>query len=129
MLLHEGVFKAFLAEEDTCSIFKESPTMDHSPPRFSPGRVLTTSGALETLERYRVDPLALLQRHVSGDWREACPEDAEANEVALRHSLRLVSVYKLIPPEDASGNMGSATIWVITEADRSATTFLLPEEY
>ena len=66
------------------------------------------------------DPLAFLIRHLAGDWGEVNPEDWQANEQSLLRDLRLLSVY----------TMSTGTkFWVITEADRSATTFLLPEEY
>jgi hypothetical protein len=97
--------------------------------RFSPGRLLITPGALELLSRCQVEPLTLLQRHLSGDWGELCPEDAEANEDALRSQLRVISGYVIPPPESAEPSLTPARVWVITEADRSATTILLPEEY
>jgi hypothetical protein len=66
------------------------------------------------------DPLAYLIRHLSGDWGEVDPDDWKANDWSLLHGERLLSVYR----------MSDATrFWVITEADRSVTTFLLPEEY
>ncbi len=62
-----------------------------------------------------------LSRHLTGDWGDVCHEDKQANETALAHgNLRLFSVYKHpIHP----------TIWIVTEADRSATTVLFPEDY
>lgn len=63
---------------------------------------------------------AMVDRHSSGDWGDVTPDDAEANEAALVDGTRLFSVYR-----SASG----ATLWIITEADRSGTTVLLPEEY
>ena len=63
-----------------------------------------------------------LNRHINGDWDNMCDEDKAANEEALADGLRLMSVYKRMDhPDD--------TIWIITEADRSATTILLPSEY
>ena len=61
-----------------------------------------------------------LRRHAEGDWGKVSPEDARANEQALRGGLRLLSSY-----ESHSGE----TFWIITEADRSATTILLPADY
>jgi hypothetical protein len=98
-------------------------------PRFSPGRLLITPGALELLSRYQVEPLTLLLRHVTGDWGELCPEDAKANEEALQNQLRLISGYVIPVPEGGEPSLTPAKVWVITEADRSATTILLPEEY
>lgn len=87
--------------------------------RFQLGRVLATPGALAVLERVEVTPSSLLRRHVRGDWGDLCPEDRQANEEALKVGSRLLSSYKVADDK----------VWVITEADRSATTLLLPEEY
>ena len=64
------------------------------------------------------DVQAALRRHESGDWGTLCDEDREANDVAVREQLRLVSVY----------HSDGSKFYVITEWDRSATTVLLPEE-
>ncbi len=93
--------------------------------RFNPGRLLITPGAMEFLERAGVDPLELLGRHLTGDWGCVCQEDREANNDATAHEddedrqARVLSAY-----ETTLGR-----VWVITEADRSATTILLPDEY
>jgi hypothetical protein len=68
----------------------------------------------------RDDITAALDRHVIGDWGEVGEEDREENEMSLEEGSRLLSVYV--------GENG-AKFWVITEADRSATTVLLPEDY
>ena len=86
--------------------------------RIDGGRLVTTPGVLE-----RVHPAEIhrsLGRHLSGDWGEVCDEDREANEEALREGARLFSVYR--------GDDGER-FWIITEADRSSTCVLLPEEY
>ena len=85
---------------------------------FQLGRVVATRCALEVLTQ--ADVLDALRRHARGDWGEVCCEDRGANDLALRVGTRLLSVYT-----SASG----VKFWVITEADRSATTVLLPEEY
>jgi len=99
--------------------------------RFSLGRIVATPGALEVLEETGADGLALLRRHVAGDWGEVCPEDAAENERSVRYGLRILSVYGLDrTPSDSSERLGPRTrLYVITEADRSATTILLPEDY
>jgi hypothetical protein len=61
-----------------------------------------------------------LTRHANGDWGEVDEHDRKANEDALEHGLRVLSAYTLRTGE---------RIWIITEADRSSTTILLPEEY
>ncbi len=83
------------------------------------GRVLVTPGALETLGKGQGPPFDYLARHATGDWGELCAFDRHQNEVALRNGYRVLSSYSL----------GGVRLWVITEADRSVTTILLPEEY
>lgn len=83
------------------------------------GRLVATPHALALLEKAKLSTFALFARQERGDWGDVDIEDAMANEQALIYGGRLMSVYKL--------ELG--TIWAITEADRSATTLLLPEEY
>lgn len=90
--------------------------------KFGPGQVVMTRGVADLINHevfYTIDLVALLQRHGAGDWGEVCPEDAAANDRALIDGSRLLSVYEI----------GDTKIWIITEADRSVTTFLLPTEY
>jgi hypothetical protein len=93
-------------------------TGESMPARFALGRTVITSNASRTLDERSV--LVALGRHVSGDWGEVCAEDRESNEQSLRHGLRLLSVYR---------DSADVTFWIITEADRSVTTVLLPEDY
>lgn len=93
--------------------------INHSSARFSLGRLVATPGALRFLEQSGLSSCQLLARHQTGDWGEIDAEDREANEQALIHGWRLVSVYSI----------DNGKIWIITEADRSTTTILLPEEY
>ncbi len=94
-----------------------------SAARFPLGQVVATPGALQQLETHCVDVFALLARHVGGDWGEVGAADAAANEAALLQGGRLFSAYALSTAE------GAPRVWVISEADRAATTLLLPEEY
>ena len=88
------------------------------PCSFSLGRVVITPNAAERLDP---DDVALsLQRHAARDWGLCCPQDAQANDDALRDGCRLLSAYR-----DRHG----VKFWIITEADRSVTTILLPEDY
>ena len=66
-----------------------------------------------------------LNRHVKGDWGEVDDEDKQTNDQALKQGTRLLSAYN----DDHFPKNGVATIWIITEADRSATTILFPDEY
>lgn len=86
---------------------------------FCLGSIVATKGALAAARVFRL-PLDLLRRHAAEDWGDLCIEDLQANSQAIRSGERLLSAYRLSPQE---------RIWVITEADRSATTLLLPEEY
>ncbi len=86
--------------------------------RFDLGRVVITANAMHHLDDYAVREG--LRRHSQGDWGDVCEEDREANDRALKESTRLLSAYK-----DSRGTK----YWIITEADRSATTVLLPEDY
>lgn len=90
------------------------------PARFELGRLLATPGALSALETSGETPLAFLQRHQCGDWGDVGEHDRNENEFSLSQGFRLLSVYRT--------KLG-ARLWVITEADRSSTTLLLPEEY
>jgi hypothetical protein len=82
------------------------------------GRTVATPAVLGTVSQS--DIVAALRRHAVGDWGEVDPDDRAANDNALQSGERLLSVYRT-----ASG----ITFWVLTEADRSATTVLLPDDY
>ena len=88
---------------------------------FPLGQVVSTPGALEAMAEEGCDTLTLLRRHVTGDWGDLSNEDKQENNFALTRNLRIFSAYSLPRTK--------VKIWVITEADRSATTFLLPSEY
>jgi hypothetical protein len=105
---------------DSGKAHREAIDFDISPPRFSLGRVLGTPGALDLLNRAGANPLMLLARHQNGDWGDVPPEDSAANDIAILKGLRILSCYRISPVE---------SLWIITEADRSATTLLLPGEY
>ncbi len=87
---------------------------------FPLGQTVITPGALDALAKAEQHPGDFLTRHLAGDWGEICKEDAAANQEALETDLRLMSVYT---------TRNQTKLWIITEADRSVTTILLPEEY
>ena len=87
---------------------------------FELGRIVATPGALQALEAAGEQPAQFLDRHASGDWGELDDEDKQENEFSVRNGFRIFSAYTTSAGEK---------IWIITEADRSATTLLLPEEY
>ena len=88
--------------------------------KFSPGRVVATPGVLEALKASGDDPLAYLVRHLAGDWGELDESDIRENELSLENGWRILSAYTL-----STG----VRFWIITEADRTVTTLLLPSEY
>jgi hypothetical protein len=90
------------------------------PSRFPLGQVVATPGALAALQANNQDPLPFLSRHAQGDWGEVDADDWKENDFSLTRELRLVSAYTL---------SDGTRIWIITEADRSVTTILLPSEY
>ena len=96
-------------------------------PLFSLGQVVVTPGALDA-SRHPAQFLELLARHVRGDWGCVDPEDAEANGLAVIEGDRILSAYPIDPAQPCAG-YGENCLWIITEADRSATTILLPAEY
>ncbi len=89
-------------------------------PLFSLGQIVATPGALEALEQAGQTPMEFLVRHVRGDWGDVCEEDAEANEQSLKDGSRILSSYRT--------KLGEK-LWIITEADRSSSCLLTPNEY
>lgn len=96
-------------------------------PLFNLGRILATPGALQVLTSMRLSALRLLARHVRGDWGDLDEHDQEQNKLAVRAGLRVFSAYEVERTID--GQVIKQKFWVITEADRSSTTVLLPDEY
>lgn len=88
---------------------------------FLPGTCVATNGAVRAFQENNINPQVLLAMHVKGLWGIVCDEDKEENEHSLKYGGRIMSAYLL---EDEK-----TKIWVITEACRSYTTFLLPSEY
>lgn len=87
--------------------------------RFPMGNIVSTPGALSLLNAHDLSPIHFLALHQDGQWGDIPPEDAHVNELALISGAQLFSVYLI----------GKERLWVITEADRSITTLLLPDEY
>jgi hypothetical protein len=88
--------------------------------RFPLGRVVATPGAFSALEKAEQLPAAFLDRHVNGDWGDVPDADKQENELSVEQGFRILSAYTT-----SAGDR----IWVLIEADRSATIILLPEEY
>ncbi len=87
-------------------------------PSFALGKTVITRGANATLDKTEV--LNAIARHARGEWGDLCDDDKQANDDALTCGARLLSAYH---------TSNGQKFWIITEADRSATTVLLPEEY
>ncbi|RDU94984.1 hypothetical protein [Trinickia dinghuensis] len=96
------------------------PSTHHTGPRFKLGRILATPGALEVIADARVSIVDLLIKHLRGDWGDLSDSDRQQNEQAIVAGQRIVSSYVLANRQ---------TVWLVTEADRSATTFLLSGDY
>jgi hypothetical protein len=86
--------------------------------KFRLGRLYFTRAAMAQVAQE--DMMAAVNRHSKGDWGDLCDEDNDANEQALRYGGRILSAYK-----DGKG----IKFWIITEADRTSTTVLLPDDY
>jgi hypothetical protein len=93
-----------------------SPTQQNKT-RFPLGQIVATANAATRLTAFEISDG--LKRHASGDWGDIDEEDKNGNESALEQGYRLLSVY----------GSGDRRFWIITEADRSVTTVLLPEDY
>ena len=124
--LAADLMNAALSEFDWCEIAQEfiedatptTPPLSDRAGVFSLGAVVATPGALEQLTHE--DRLDALSRLANGDWGDACSEDWAENERSLKDESRLFSIYH---------SAAQVKFWIITEADRSMTTILLPEEY
>lgn len=87
--------------------------------RFKLGQIVLTPNCLRFCADNEVNLFALLARHQRGDDGDLCAEDKAANLQALEHGTRIFSSY----------NTPKGKVWIITEADRSSTCCLLPEDY
>jgi len=86
---------------------------------FQLGNVVATPAALKFCNENNINPADLINRHKGGDWGDLDASDTKANVSAIQHDMRIFSSYKV----------NGGKVWVITEADRSSTCVLLPEDY
>lgn len=96
-----------------------NPASQRTRPLFPLGQVVATAGVHRHLVESGIDPWPYLQLHQCGDWGNVPPEDARENDLSVEHGFRVLSAYEI----------GGERVWIITEADRSATTLLFPMEY
>jgi hypothetical protein len=87
---------------------------------FPLGQIFLTVGAREALEESNQTANEFLAKHSTGDWGNVCEEDAEENDFSVKEEFRILSAYKTEKGEK---------LWIITEADRSSSTILKPDEY
>ena len=88
--------------------------------KFPLGQIVATPGAMEAIENAGQEPGFFLSKHAQGDWGVIDKDDKQLNEDALSNGDRIHSAYRTLKGE---------RIWIITEADRSTTTILLPDDY
>jgi hypothetical protein len=101
-------------------------------PLFHPGKLLITPVALAALRENGVPVIRIMLRHIAGDWGTVSDNDRQQNDLSIAAGLRLLSIYRL--PDDKRLLSSYAVpsgrkVWIVTEADRSTTTILLPDEY
>lgn len=97
----------------------QSAVADAPPGLFETGEFFARPKALSFLASHLLSTVPFYDRHITGDWNEMEPADREQNETALLHGREIRSRFVV----------HGQPIWIITEADRSSTTVLLPEEY
>ena len=96
------------------------PSQQQQQPKFSLGKIIVTPNAVDAFFAAHQTPHEFMAQHRAGNWGEVSQYEQEQNECCLKKGLRIISAYRL---------KTGVKIWVITEADRSATTLLLSEEY
>jgi len=94
--------------------------VQNSNPKFQLGKVVATTGAIEALNEAQISASELLSKHVSGDFGEVDSDDWQSNLDAIKDGERILSAYTL---------KTGKRLWVITEADRSSSCVLRPDEY
>jgi len=93
---------------------------------FPLGQIAATPGAHFLMEDLDLSWITFIARHQTGDWGDVCDDDKRENSLSVRNGTRILSAYEVGPVEEGKKR---SRLWVLTEADRSFTTILLPEEY
>lgn len=124
--------------ESTSRLASSAPTVAtiiySSSAKFQLGQIVATPDAWELLKETGFSAAALCRRHVQCDWGDICDEDRAENDYAVTRRLRILSCYRLVDAERLAATPSDKrsslpTLWIITEADRSVTTLLRPDEY
>lgn len=97
-------------------------------PKFPLGVVVATH-LVDSHCQQGFNLMSILKRFSQRDWGDTCPEDATLNDEAIDFGNRILAVYEVNYKSTVDATTILFTLWVINEADRSSTTFLLPEEY
>lgn len=88
-------------------------------PLFSLGHIVATAGVHAHLVANDIDPTPFIRQHHCGQWGNVPPEDAQENDFSVANGFRILSSYEIV----------GVPVWGVTEADRSYTTLLFPNEY
>lgn len=94
-------------------------SISHKSRLFALGQIVSTPAVLEHFQQNQVTPWHYLERHVTGDFGDLDESDKAENRLSIREGFRILSSYRI----------AGEKVWIITEADRSVTTFLFPSEY
>jgi hypothetical protein len=95
---------------------------------FDLGQIVATPGVLSAFLLQKPHLISCVRRHAAGDWGNLHTQDKAVNDAAVKDGTRIMSAYQIDPKKPSLG-YGDNTLWIITEADRSVTTLLLPDEY
>ena len=104
---------------ESATVYILTKAVQRKTPLFSLGAVVATPGALDLLDRAGINATPFLARHQYGDFGTLDADDIRENQLSIERGSRILSAYEI----------NGERIWIITEADRSVTTMLLPREY
>jgi hypothetical protein len=105
---------------------EDNQETEHKPALFPLGSLYVTRGIQALMDEKGLDVSPFIARHQTGDDGDLDEEDKAENRLSLKHNYRILSAYHFSPANDPDAKI---KIWIITEADRSVTTVLLPSEY
>jgi len=106
-------------QSESATVYILTKAVQRKTPLFSLGAVVATPGALDLLDRAGINATPFLARHQYGDFGVLDTDDIRENQLSIERGSRILSAYEI----------NDERIWIITEADRSVTTMLLPREY